>query len=287
MKTPVKVDFHMHTTVSDGTDTPEEILNRVRQAGISMFSVTDHDALKGCYAIRNILTETDPAFITGVEFSCKDEKGKYHILGYGYDPDAKSMRDVVEKGHLFRINKVRARLDYLRTEFGFAFSEEDIRKLLALDNPGKPHIGNMMVKYSYAETKEIAITHYINGIHFRSQYVRPEEAIAGILGGGGIPVLAHPCYGSGDQLIVGDELDERVKRLTDFGLKGLEGFYSGFTKKLREQVIAIADRYRLFVTAGSDYHGSNKMVALGDTGLDDVPVIPDGLRRFIEVFAEV
>ena len=73
-----------------------------------------------------------------------------------------------------------------------------------------------MVKYGFADSKETAINQYINNIHFKSQYVRPEEAIAGILESGGIPVLAHPCYGSGDQLILGQELDSRVKHLTEF-----------------------------------------------------------------------
>lgn len=272
----------MHTNVSDGTDTPEEILHNVRQAGIGMFSVTDHDAVKGCKAIQNILTENDPFFVTGVEFSCKDEKGKYHILGYGYDANSAPIQKVVEMGHHYRIDKVRARLDYLKSEYGFTFSEEDIQRLFSLDNPGKPHIGNMMVRYGYAGTKEIAIKQYINGIHFKTQYVRPEEAIAGILGSGGIPVLAHPCYGSGDQLILGDELESRVKRLMEFGLKGVEGFYSGFTEKLREQVLSIAGRYGLYVTAGSDYHGTNKMVVLGDTGLHSAQTIPGGLLRFYE-----
>ena len=282
IKYPDKVDFHMHTTVSDGTDTPEEMPERVRQAGIGMFSVTDHDAIKGCKAIQDALTENDPVFVTGIEFSCMDEKGRYHILGYGYDPDSSPIQSAVEKGHGYRINKLRARLDYLRTQFGFTFEREDIDRLFALDNPGKPHIANLMVKYGFADTKENAIMQFINGIRFKSQYIRPEEAIAGILASGGIPVLAHPCFGSGDQLIPGDELESRVKRLMQFGLKGVEGFYSGFSKEMRDTVISIAGRYGLYITAGSDYHGSNKTVIPGDTGLDSFGDCPEGILRFME-----
>ena len=106
---PLKMDFHMHTTVSDGTDTPEMILERVRQLGIQMFSVTDHDALKGCKVIQSVLAENDPVFVSGVEFSCRDEDGQYHILGYGYDVDSPAIRQVVEMGHQYRMNKVRAK----------------------------------------------------------------------------------------------------------------------------------------------------------------------------------
>ena len=139
-----------------------------------------------------------------------------------------------------------------------------------------------MVRLGYAKSKEDAIKNYIDQLRIRSDYLRPEEAIAGILGGGGIPVLAHPAYGSGDELIVGEELDLRVRKLTAFGLRGVEAYYSGFTRKLRSQALSLAERYDLYVTAGSDYHGKNKLVELGDTGLNDPDDVPDGLRRFLE-----
>ena len=276
-----KIDLHMHTTVSDGTDTPEEIVARVREAGIGVFSVTDHDAIKAGRIIPPLRAEGDPAFLTGAEFSCRDEDGKYHILGYGYDPDAEPIRRLVENGHRLRIGKVKARLDFLREKFGFSFPQEDLDALFSLDNPGKPHIGNLMVKYGYARNKEQAIREYINRIHFRNEYVRPEEAIRGILVAGGIPVLAHPAYGDGDQLILGEEMDARIRHLMGFGLMGLEGFYSGFTPRMCRDMLSFAERYDLYVTAGSDYHGTNKMVVLGDTGLGDPADWPDGLRRFL------
>lgn len=272
----------MHSIVSDGSDTPQELLLRVKEAGIGIFSLTDHDAVKGCSVIRRLLDAGSPRFICGVEFSCKDEEGKYHILGYGCDPDSVHVQRVVSRGHMLRIRKVMARLDFLKKEFGFSFDPRDIADLMAMDNPGKPHIGNLMVRYGYAETKEKAIKQYINKLHFGSEYVTPKEAIEGVLGSGGIPVLAHPAYGNGDQLILGEELSERVERLIGYGLKGVEGFYSGFTGKIRAQVLSIAENKGLYVTAGSDFHGSNKLVQLGDTGLDSAGAYPAALDRFLE-----
>ncbi len=274
------IDLHIHTSVSDGTDTPEEALSLVRKAGIDLFSITDHDAIKSGEIIPSVMKAGDPAFICGVEFSCRDEDGQYHVLGYGCDPRGESIRAVVELGHSIRMNKVKARLDFLKSEFGFDFPPEETARLLALDNPGKPHIGNLMVKYGYAPSKETAIREYIDKMRSRSQFVRPEDAIRGILGSGGIPVLAHPSYGSGDQLILGDEMDSRVKKLMDFGLMGLEAFYSGFTARLRGEILSLAERYGLYVTAGSDYHGGNKLVELGDTGLNEGDR-PEGLLRFL------
>ena len=278
---PKKIDLHMHTTVSDGTDTPAEILTQVKEAGIELFSVTDHDAVKGCRIIQELRATGDPPILCGVEFSCKDDEGKYHILGYGFDPEARPVQEVVAAGHRHRMNKVLARLDFLKIEYGFSFPESDLAELLAMDNPGKPHIANLMVKCGFAETKEQAITQYINQVHFEDEYVSPQTAIQGILGAGGIPVLAHPSYGSGDQLILGDELDRRIRRLMDYGLKGVEAFYSGFTDKLCREVLSVAERYGLYVTAGSDYHGANKLVTLGDTGCENVQEGPEGLKRFL------
>ncbi|MDO5476218.1 MAG: PHP domain-containing protein [Eubacteriales bacterium] len=275
------IDLHMHTTISDGTDPPEKLLAIVKEKGISLFSITDHDAIRSSWIIPGLLGRENPDFISGVEFSCKDEQGKYHVLGYGYDPEADSIRRVVETGHSYRMNKVKARLSFLDREFGFRFPEKEIQDLLKLANPGKPHIGNLMVKYGYAGTKEEAIKNYINRLHFKGGYVRPEEAIQGILGAGGIPVLAHPSFGSGDQLILGEEMDRRLRRLMQFGLKGVEAFYSGFSPKLQEEILAFAGRYDLYVTAGSDYHGRNKLVVPGDTGMKTYTPVPEGMERFL------
>ncbi len=278
------IDLHMHTTVSDGTDTPEQILKKVTAAGIGVFSVTDHDAVKANGIIRSLLKSGGPLFIPGVEFSCRDEAGKYHILGYGADPEAPGFRDVLEYGHDLRIKKVLVRLDFLKIEFGFSFPQEEIEALLSLDNPGKPHIGNLMVKYGFAETRDQAIRDFLNRIRFKSEYVRPEKAISGILAGGGIPVLAHPFYGSGDDLILGEDMENRIRRLKEFGLRGIEAYYSGFSEKLRGIALSLAEKYDLLVTAGSDYHGENKLVKLGDTGLVSGEEYPEGLRRFLERF---
>ena len=282
MNYPVKIDLHIHTVVSDGTDTPEKLLDRVKEKEIELFAVTDHDSIKGCQAMRRAMRPGDPQFITGAEMSCRDEEGKYHILGYGFDPDSESIRTLVDKGHQIRLKKVRARLDFLRDRFGFYFPKDELRRLMALDNPGKPHIGNLMVRLGYASSKEEAISKYINQLRFKNEYIRPEEAISLILGGGGIPVLAHPFYGSGDQLILGDEMEERLRRLIGFGLQGVEAFYSGFTTKLSADMLAFAEKYDLLVTAGSDYHGENKLVPLGDTGCEDASKGPSGMLRFFD-----
>lgn len=278
-----RIDLHMHTTVSDGTDSPLEIIDKVREKGIDVFSVTDHDAIKGSAMVKDaLLNDRDLKFITGAEFSGKDGLGKYHILAYAYDPRSEAVNRLVDKGHALRMKKLDARLDFLKSEFGFEFSRQDIEGLYAMDNPGKPHIGNLMVQYGFAPTKEEAIKEYINKKHFGSEYLSPEEIIKGITESGGIPVLAHPFYGSGDQLIIGDEMEERLKYLMEMGLKGVEAFYSGFTKVLTDSMLSMAEKFDLYITAGSDYHGSNKLVVLGDVGYMDGLDVPRGCSMFLK-----
>ncbi|WP_026651614.1 PHP domain-containing protein [Butyrivibrio proteoclasticus] len=277
-----KFDFHMHTTVSDGTDTPAEILDKVVEKGIDLFAVTDHDAIKGCKELKELVSSRDVRFVCGAEFSCKDEGGKYHILGYNYDPDSDAIVSLVEKGHKLRLHKLDNRLAFLKSEFGFEFPKEDIDYLYGLDNPGKPHIGNTMVKLGFAPSKEVAIKEFINKKRFATEYLTPGEAIEAIKAAGGIPVLAHPCYGSGDQLILGFDLASRVQFLMDMGLQGLEAHYSGFAPKLTASVISLAKENNLYITAGSDYHGKNKMVELGDVGAINYDELEPELVRFIE-----
>lgn len=281
-----KIDLHMHTQISDGTDTLEELLIHVQEVGLDLFSVTDHDAIKAGRLMPAMLESIGPAqrpgFIRGVEFSCRDEEGKYHILGYGYDPEVPGIAEVVEHGHQLRMKKTQARLDFLQEEFGFDFPEEDVQEILAMENPGKPHIAKMMIRLGYAETIQGAMSEYINKRKFHNAHVRPEEAIEGILKSNGIPVLAHPAYGDGDDLIIGDELEERIQRLMGFGLQGVEAYYSGFTPVIQNGVLSLAEKYDLYVTAGSDYHGGNKMIELGWTNLEDMSEAPEQLLRFLD-----
>ena len=277
-----KIDLHMHTLISDGTDSPPEILEKVKETGIELFSVTDHDAVMAAAIIKDIRREDDPLFISGAEFSCKDAFGKYHILGYGYEINTVPINSLVEKGHGTRMEKFKQRLNALKNDFGIDFSKEDIDMLYENKNPGKPHVANLMVKYKYVKSKEDAFYNFLNKIHIPNLYIKPEEAISAILQSGGIPILAHPSYGSGDEFFTGIEMEERLNRLMEMGIRGVEGFYSGFSTKMEKEILDLAKKYNLYVTAGSDYHGKNKIIGLGQNNLDDALDGPEGLRRFLE-----
>ena len=281
MNKKMKIDLHMHTRVSDGTETPEELLQTVRAAGISLFAVTDHDAVKGNRIILDLLGQEDPDFLCGVELSCQDEQGKYHILGYGFDPDGADILTVVEKSRMFRMDKLQKRIQLLEELFHISFPENEIERLKKEENPGKPHLANLMVRYGYAGSLQEAFSHTLQQLPEQQDYIRPEEAVQGILRSGGFPVLAHPFFGDGSEHITDDAMEKRLDRLTAFGLKGVEAFYSGFTKEMTGRMLEMAGQRGLYVTAGSDYHGKNKMVSPGKTGLAEEQDLPESMKRFL------
>lgn len=278
MSNPVfqKPDLHMHSTFSDGTDTPLRLLERVKEEGIDLFSLTDHDAYAGCVDILANRVEGDPAFVTGIEFSCRDRDGKYHILGYGYDPEKESVRNAVRITHGSRMQKVSGRLSYLRQTFGFSFTDEEIESLNRLNNPGKPHIAALMTAHGYAKDTAHAFE-LMRGYKGDERYLSPLEAIDAILHADGIPVLAHSPLGDGGQRLTDEEVERRVSFLKAYGLMGLECYYSGFTEEQVRLTLSLASGYGLFVTAGSDYHGKTKPVRLGDTMMTPDP---ERMNRF-------
>lgn len=269
-----KADLHMHSVYSDGTDGPEKLIAAAANAGLDLFSLTDHDSLSGCGAVAEALKPGDPAFINGIELLCRDEGGKYHILGYGYDLDGESICRTADATHIARIHKVAYRLDYLKEKYGFTFTPEERAEIFTNLNPGKPHIAQLMVRRGYARDTRHAFE-LMAGYKGFSKYLTPEEVVSAILGSGGIPVLAHAVFGEGDRYLDDEETERRVKMLKGYGLMGLECFYSSFSARDTAFMLSLAEKYGLLVTAGSDYHGKNKTVICGDNGgADNSKLIP-------------
>lgn len=288
MSYPALIDMHMHTDASDGTDSPEAIISAVKKSGLGIFSVTDHDTVLNCQVIRTLIQKDDPLFINGVELSCKDEHGKYHILGYAYNATDSPVTELTAFTHSQRLQKVRMRLQIMENEYGMTFPQDEIDALFRLNNPGKPHIANLMIKHGFAQNREEAFANVLNKLRVKGiTTITPQRAIYAILKSGGIPVLAHAVFGDGSQLLDEEELHRRIRTLKGVGLMGLECYYSGFTPKQQNMMISFADEYDLLVSAGSDYHGKNKMIPLGDTNLPDAnaatPLLHDFLDRCLSL----
>lgn len=261
-------DLHLHSTASDGSDTPRELLEKVRESDLDIFALTDHDTYLGCLEIKKWLAPGDPTFLGGIELSCQDDLGKYHILGFGYNIEKPSIRDAVAVTHGARRIKAENRLRFLEETYGFTFTDEERQSILDNENPGKPHFAALLLKKGYVKEKQDAFT-LLDGYHGKERRLTPEEAIDAILEADGIPVLAHGILGEGSQHLTPEEIETRVSRLKGYGLMGLECYYSRYTEEDTETMLALAEKYNLMVTAGSDYHGKNKTVKLGESGNPD------------------
>lgn len=275
-----KPDVHMHSVFSDGTDTPKALLECVRNTGLDLFSLTDHDTAEGCSIVQKLLRPDDPRFLYGIEFSCKDRSGKYHILGYCYDAENKAIKETTAFVHNVRLQKTANRFSFLKQHFGFTFSDSEQAALMALPNPGKPHFAALLLDKGYVATKAEGFDAF-SGYHGTEPDLSPEEAIHAIRQAGGLPILAHGILADGSKVLSVEEIDSRVARFKKDGLMGLECYYSSFTPQQKEIMLQLAEKYDLFVTAGSDYHGRNKPVKLGETNDPDL----DKLQRFYDVIA--
>ncbi len=262
------IDLHMHTKYSDGTDSESELIDRLRKEGIKYFSVTDHDTIEGAMAVKKIVPE-DMNYVPGIEFSCRtSDRGKVHILGYNYDENDKEFRMAISEGHFMRIEKLEIRLKHLKEDHGIEFSDEDYKYVRSLTSTGKPHLAMLLIKYGYAESKKEAIEKYIDDKKIKNDVtdtrIPSEDAVSGILSGGGIPVWAHPLGGINERRLTEEEFEGRLKLLINEGLKGLECWYSLYNEDEVEFLIKTAEKYDILISGGSDYHGKNKKVAPGE-----------------------
>lgn len=270
MKANKRVDLHLHTTASDGSDTPCELIRKAKEAGIEVISITDHDTIVGlAEAIGQ--RKNGVKIITGIEFSCCFfGVGGFdcHILGYGFDPEHPKLLSAITHGRQMRLAKLGARLMYLKNVFGIEFTEDEIGWLHSLNSVARPHLAQLIIKRGLADSVAEAFDKYLKVDGFPDDRIDAGEAIDAILAAGGIPVYAHPLGGEREARLDPDELSRRVGALLPLGLKGLECLYSRYSVKESELLISLARKHDLLVSGGSDYHGKNKTVELGSLCAD-------------------
>lgn len=251
------IDLHIHTTASDGSDTVSELLEKLKTASIHTFSVTDHDTMDGALEM-DTLVPADLRYIRGIEFSCITPRGKCHILGYGYDPADPVFLDALDQGRKLRQEKLLRRIAGLESEFGITLTEEECRWLHSQKSPGKPHLGKILVTRGLAPDLKTAITTYINPFDRGSDRIDAATAIRAIAHAGGIPVWAHPLGGEGEKRLTEAEFFAQLELLAALGIRGMECYYSRYTTAEAAFLEEQAQNHDLLVSAGSDYHGSNK-----------------------------
>ncbi len=271
-------DLHIHTTASDGTDTPEELLMKIRDAGIRTFAVTDHDTITGALEMSKMIHD-DVKFIRGIEFSCRtpETNTKCHILGLNYDSCNAEFINALRTGEEMRHKKFWKRIEILRDEFEITFTNEEIESLMKIQSVGKPHIANMIVSKGLAHDKQDAINRYVNKCRIGNDRLNADFVIRAIRSSGGIAVWAHPLGGEGESELSEDRFESTLSELISYGLHGLECFYSKYDYATCEHLESIANHNGLYVSGGSDYHGGNKKIPLGKLNAENIIVPPERL----------
>lgn len=255
------IDLHTHSTTSDGTYTPTELVNYAFKKGLSAIALTDHDTVDGIKEAQNAakkLQEEGHSFtlIPGVEISAGFMSRDIHILGLYIDPENEKLRKTLAKAVAERDERNEKMAANLRA-IGFEIYVEEMKA----DDPNsiitRAHFAKMMVKKGYCSTINDVFKKYLDNdkpCYVKREYISPEDTIALIRQAGGVPVLAHPLLYHLSQ----PEIEALVKRLKGAGLEGIEAIYSNNISNEEAYVRSLAHHFDLAITGGSDFHGSVK-----------------------------
>lgn len=271
------IDLHMHTKFSDGTDNIEEIVSKWIDNKLNFVSITDHDTIDGVNYLYNndsLLTkikDNNITFIHGIEFSSFIDNYPIHLLGYNFDLLDENILKIISKGKKLRFDKFRSRIVALKDQFNIEFSENSLKEMGEnIDYIGKPIMAKYMLRDGICDDYEDCFKKYLNNLKLKTVETRidAKEVIPSVIGANGICVWAHPLGGIGEDRISFEEVELVIQKLLPLGLKGLECYYNMYTREEINRLINIANKYNLYISAGSDYHGKNKKVKMKELCVD-------------------
>ena len=250
----VRIDLHTHSTASDGTDPPAEVMRRAAAAGLDVVALTDHDTLAGHREARDGLPP-GLALLTGMELSCRLDDRSVHMLAYGVDPGNAELAAECAAIVAARVGRAQAMVEALRG-LGVDITWPQVQALAAGGVVGRPHIARAMVAAGAIASPDEAFTADWIGAGGRAYVSRyaldPVAAIGLIRAAGGVAVLAHPrAVSRAEQLS-----EATIAELAAAGLAGLEVAHPDHDPAVRQRLAGLAASLDLVATGGSDDHGS-------------------------------
>jgi predicted metal-dependent phosphoesterase TrpH len=250
------IDLHIHTTASDGSLTPSQVVRYAKEKDLKAIAITDHDTIEGNEEAIIEGRREGIEVIPGVEISVDYSPGSMHMLGYFITTEDTTLKEkltILQESRADRNPKIVEKLNKL----GLALTYDEVVQISGGGQIGRPHIAQALLKKGYIKSIQEAFDRYLgkgSPAYIDKFRLGAEEAITTITDAGGIPVLAHPftlhCKSS-------DELEVLVKKLVNQGLQGLEVYYSEHNKRQISHYHLLAKRYNLVITGGSDFHGKN------------------------------
>jgi len=251
----MKIDLHSHSTYSDGTFTPEDLILKAKEKNLELYSITDHDNLDAQKEAVNYAKKYGVNYITGLEISCKF-KNMFDILGYNINLDNEELNAALRKVQDFRKNRNSLMIEKLNS-LGFDISLEEVISEAQGDVIGRPHFARILLKKGYVKDRDEAFDKYLGDgkiAHIPKKKIEPKEAVQLIKNAGGFPVIAHPKY----LKLSYSKLRDLILELKPYGLWGIEVYYPKHSNSEIRLFRDLAIETELFITAGSDFHGENK-----------------------------
>jgi predicted metal-dependent phosphoesterase TrpH len=254
------IDLHTHSSASDGTLPPAEVVRAAAETGLSVVALTDHDTTAGWAEAAEALPE-GLALVRGAEISCTAGGISLHLLGYLFDPAHPPLADRLAGVRESRVSRADRMVDLLAAD-GHPVTHDQVRRI-AGGTVGRPHVAQALIEAGLVATVEEAFTPEWIGTRGRYWAAKDEldvlEAIALVREAGGVTVFAHPAAAARGRT-VGDHV---VEQMAEAGLHGLEVDHVDHTPEARAHLRDLAGALGLVVTGSSDFHGANKSVALG------------------------
>lgn len=242
------IDLHLHSTYSDGTDSPETLVNLARDLDLKAISITDHDHIGGYAEAAGIMREGEIELVAGVELSCGESGEDIHVLGYLFDPESKVLADMLVELRRRRNQRGVRMLNKLK-EIGIDIPEELMFEIAGISAIARPHVADALVKIGVVKNYNEAFDRFIGNDcpgFVPKENISPSEAIELIHESGGLAFLAHPA------------LSNTIRYLEEFvgyGLDGIEVYHSRHNGSMVKRFTRLAQKYNLLISGGSDYHG--------------------------------
>ncbi|MER8008938.1 PHP domain-containing protein [Streptomyces sp. NPDC094149] len=262
----MRIDLHTHSTASDGTDTPAELVRNAAAAGLDVVALTDHDTTRG-HAEATAALPAGLTLVTGAELSCRVDGVSMHMLGYLFDPEEPALlaeRELVRDDRVPRAQGMVARLN----ELGVPVTWEQVRRIAGDGSVGRPHVATALVELGVVATVSDAFTpEWLadGGRAFVEKHeTDPFEAIRLVKAAGGVTVFAHPGASKRGRTVP----EATIAEMAAAGLDGIEGEHMDHDPDTRARLRGLARELGLLVTGSSDYHGSRKTCVLGEYTTD-------------------
>jgi predicted metal-dependent phosphoesterase TrpH len=258
----VRIDLHTHSTASDGTGAPGQVVAEAAAAGLDVVALTDHDTTTGWPQAAAAARDHGIALVRGTEVSARAYGISIHLLSYLQDPTHPALTVELDRTRDARLHRARAIVDLLAVDVPITWDDvlEHSRDAVVV---GRPHIADALVALGVVPDRDTAFRHLLSAAGpYHVPHYAPDgpDAVRAIRAAGGVPVFAHPGADARGRIVP----DRVFDRLAAAGLGGIEVDHRDHSPAQRERLTAIADRLGLFVTGSSDYHGAGKANRLGE-----------------------